>query len=290
MLETVSWPPDLERCDEGMSRLTLQLYGQTSPSICPLTEEWHLATEGDNVPLYEYVWSLALAEDVCDSLASSTQEHSLPFRHADDSAMIWLLFPQTCGWRVCELAATIKLLRPLPHDDKLLEKVSDYWKIAAPTIDSVATLLGSVPTPQTQAVATVVGVLAKLRLTALPPVEGYAWSVRRVSRLVGDEIREGVQWTLPKSMFTKLGGRVTGSLLVYLQPVARQRGTTVATQAPAMQMGAILVRGVVRGLQDPKTYIPNDDCDDQESAYLQLHIRPKPLSVVEPALGAAVPR
>jgi hypothetical protein len=63
---------------------------------------------------------------------------------------------------------------------------------------------------------------------------------------------QGVMWTLPKKMFSELGGRLTGSLALSFIPGHIQQGGTVASKAEDFppQPKAILAHAVVYGPRD----------------------------------------
>jgi hypothetical protein len=64
--------------------------------------------------------------------------------------------------------------------------------------------------------------ISQLESTSLPQSKGYDWSIAASNVKVGKEIRQRIVWDIPKGMFKKLDGLLTGGLAV----------TFIATDSP----------------------------------------------------------
>jgi hypothetical protein len=274
MIEVVSYPPDLGVWDPRGNPY-LELYGETKPLLCMDRLETG-AADSDQVQrvspfmaVYEYFWTLGVSED------KQARPDSHFFQGNDPGAELWLLFPRTGGWRICEVAAAIRYLRPLPHKHNLMEKVNEFWKNTTPILTDVAQIAKALPIPGTEPTATLLNMLAQLRITSLPPVEGFLWSVDKVTKCVGSEVMEGVHWMLPKTMFTELGGtRLTGSITVYFHPAHLQEDGVVLEHQSKFEQRPILARAVVHAEKGDQ-YVPAVEKDgNSEVHYLKLGIRP----------------
>ncbi len=188
---------------------------------------------------------------------------------------VTLYFPLSGGWRVYEVVSTIRYLRPLPHQEDLVGKVAHYWQTVGPVVDSVAGFLAHLAGPASAMSSTLLHSLAKLPITALPPVEGLSWTVHRVTNRMGNEVMDGVQWKLPKKMFEVLGSRLSGSVAVYFHPSWQQQAGKVWSSLPEKQRECaneskpIQAKVVVHVPENQK--IPVIECESD----IELFIQPK---------------
>lgn len=268
----VSYPPDLGTWDPSVDPY-FEFYGETTPHLCMGHLET-VSTSSDDarktepfMAVYEYFWTLGVSED------KRSQPGSHLFRHDDPGAEVWLLFPRTGGWRICEVVAAIRYLRPLPHTHNLMEKATDYWEKASPLLDKVSNIAKDLPVAGAPT-ATLISMLAKMRLTSLPPVDGFLWSVDKVTKCVGSEVLEGVQWKLPKTIFTDLGGtRLTGSITVYFHSAHLQQNGVVSTHEPEFEQKDILARAIVHAQKGDQCVPPGED-DESVERYIKRGIKP----------------
>ena len=248
----------------------LELYGETQPLLCDNLAETLSASSTNNdlqmeagVPIYEYFWTLGISDHLHDLFSQHTN-----LKHHHSAAEVSLYFPLSGGWRVYEVVATIRYLRPLPyHKENLIGKVADYWKIVAPVVDSAAAVLKDLPPPLSFS-STILHLLAKLQITALPPVDGLAWSVNKVTGCMGTEVMDGVRWTIPKEMFQVLGSRLTGSIAVYFHPSQRVQDDAVSINQAVFKSKTILAEAVV--------HTPKGDqrIPATENKYIELYVTP----------------
>jgi hypothetical protein len=262
----------------------LELYGEAHPFICANLTETLPAHSMNNdpemkavAPIYEYFWTIGISEYLCarfaQHLENVVQKKVDSFRHQDTGAEVTLFFPLTGGWRVEPVVASIKYVRPLPHHDNLVKKVAEYWDTVAPIVSKVAELTEHLDIPGVSTSASLIDTLAKVPITSLPPVEGLPWTLTKVTGYLDSEIRDGVQWTLPKKLFYVLGRRLTGSIAVYFHPAqSRQKQQeTVSNNQLIVQTRPILAQAVVHG--DGKR-LPSIEKDGKE--YIELDVTPRP--------------
>ena len=154
------------------------------------------------------------------------------------------------GWRVKELAATIKYMTPVAHEETFMEKAAQGWQTIQPLVDG-ASKLASIAQPVAGAAAAqsakVLGAMAQLKISSVPSIKGFEWSAGKVA--FGNKehggVAQGVMWTLPPSMFQELGGRLTGSLAITLIPDRRQGEGGASTEPPDPQAQDLLAHAVV---------------------------------------------
>jgi hypothetical protein len=265
VIEVASWYPlDLEEWNLNSTRPYLELYGETEPYLCTNLAETLPPGSPTNDPetpeattIYEYFWTIGISQCLYDQLFLLNNKDNEVLRLAETEfskagqavktivdkvlqqdelgAEVTLYFPLTGGWRVYEVVSTIGYLRPLPHQENLVDKVAHYWQTVGPVVDSVAGFLRHLPGLASAVSSTLLHSLAKLPITALPPVEGLSWTVHKVTNRVGNEVMDGVQWKLPKKLFEVLGSRVSGSVAVYFHPSWQQQASKVWSSLPVKQ-------------------------------------------------------
>ena len=280
MNEVVSYPLDLAQWDAGSQEqpFYLELYGETSPLIAldfaqilpagPIDYSPQPQTEGP-LPIYEYSWTIG------HSVGSHLGD--LGKKLQDPAASIFLFLPISRGWRVKELVATVKYLRPVTEQEKWLEKLSQYSKEVSPLISDVSELARLVPgaAPFSEA-ASIVSTIAKLQINNVPRVEGFEWSVSKVTDKSAYGLMQGIQWTIPKQMFEKLGNRLTGSVAVSFIPSLIQQKYQVWDKGQELpfQQGTLLARAEIYGpVKDQPMYmVPHQQ--DQPINFIELQIAP----------------
>ncbi len=286
MIEVDScYPSDWSTWNSSSLQPYLELYGEAHPFICTNLTETLPAHSMNNdpemnavAPIYEYFWTIGISEYLCarfaQHLENVVQKKVDSFRHQDTGAEVTLYFPLTGGWRVEPVVASIKYVRPLPHHDNLVKKVAEYWDTVAPIVSKVAELTEHLDIPGVSTSASLINTLAKVPITSLPPVEGLPWTLTKVTGYLDSEIRDGVQWSLPKKLFYVLGSRLTGSIAVYFHPAqSRQKQQeTVSNSQLIVPTRSILAQAVVH---DNGKRFPSIEKDGKE--YIELDVIPRPM-------------
>ncbi len=263
MIEVRSAPETLSSWDGDNPPFYLEVFGETSP-VLDLNFAEVIPPRGSSpetttsTPVYEYWWTMGHREPksehdklnnrrekelfkrvgnefkrVEQELIHRSEDEPIWSHLADDAAEIELYFPTDCGWRVKELVATVKYLSP-PHDQlSFSERANAEWEKLQPLLADAGTLasaLGPVPVVGAPAVAAspILVALSKLQVGSVPPsVAGYNWYVKKVTTGVEgtNGVMQGVTWSIPRTMFESLGGRLTGSLAVsFIQ--SKQQGAS----------------------------------------------------------------
>jgi len=152
----------------------------------------------------------------------------------DLAAEIYIYFPQTGGWRVSELGATVKYLTPLPEEETFVDKAAKDAELMQPVVSAVGQL-ANVAAPGAGSVvsgsAHIVGALAQMKLNSVPQTQGFPWSAAKTACVWKKETMTGVAWSLPKSMFEELGGRITGTLAVIFVPAREQNPDAASSES-----------------------------------------------------------
>jgi hypothetical protein len=261
-IESISHPADLSQW-QGESEddpFYLEVFGETSPvidttyaEVIPAGVPEGAAQSTQPTPVYEYWWTIGHPGHSPEH--SGFLEHikgpkDLWSRLPDPAARVYLFFPLGGGWRVKELAATVKYMSPVAHEHSFWEKAAQDWQTVQPLVDDaskLATAAGPIAGAAATGSANVLGALAQLKLSSVPPIKGFEWSAGKVT--FGNRehgVKQGVMWTLPASMFRELGGRLTGSLAVSFIPDRRQSpGVAVDAAPPQPQQLDMLAHAVV---------------------------------------------
>jgi hypothetical protein len=247
-----------------------ELYGETQPFLCTNFTETLQDHSLDNdprmkaqPPIYEYFWTIGISDHLLNQFSHNDTDK---LWHHSAGAKVSVYFPLKHGWRVEEVLASVKYVRPLPHQDDLVKKVTEYWNIVAPGVGKAAEFIEHLDIPGVSMGATLIDTLAKAPITSLPPVEGLEWQVRKTTNFVGGEIMEGVRWTLPRKLFSVLGNWLTGSLAVYFHPYYEQKQQKKVFDQP--QAGPILAQAEV---YNPGQQIP----PSKEEKSISLNITPR---------------
>jgi hypothetical protein len=237
MIQFVTWPSDIaEWSVEEDGRFYLELYGEIQPEVddryvevLSMAEEHQGLKEGARLaPLYEYCWNLGCLVDD-DNIEQETEAWG---DLADIAAEVYLYFPTAGGWRIEELVSTVKYLCPAREHTSLLQEAAHMFATAQPIIEDVSRLASASSAlapgigPAATGTAALLDTIAKLKLTSVPPAEGYDWSVQKVARyLSGEGLVSGVKWVLPKKLFREFGTRLTGSIALSVVPSRLQSPT-----------------------------------------------------------------
>jgi hypothetical protein len=290
-IESVSHPAPLSSWDgENKDQpYYLELFGEARPAVdTAYAEAVPAGTAAEtpatvaSAPVYEYWWTIGHPghrEHRGGILERTHASKDLWERLADTAARVYLYFPLGGGWRVKELVATVKYMSPVAHQQSFWEKAAQDWQIIQPLVQDASTLAsavgpaGAVAGGVADQSAKMLGGLAQMKLDSVPQVKGFEWSAAKVT--FGNKehggVMQGVAWTLPKSMFAELGGRLTGGLAVSFLPDLQQDPDAgeVATAAPPPQAQHLLAHAVVYGPDEEQHWAP-----DQRS-FIKLLVHPQ---------------
>jgi hypothetical protein len=284
MIEFVTWPSNLaERSAEEDRRFYLELYGEIQPEVderyvevLSMAEEHQGLKEGARLaPLYEYCWNLGCLDD--DDMEHATEGWG---DLADTAAEVYLYFPTAGGWRVEELVATVKYLCPAREHTSLLQEAAHMFATAQPIIEDVSKLASASSAlapgigPAATGTAALLDTIAKLKLTSVPPAEGYDWSVQKVARYLGGEgLVSGVRWVLPKKVFIEFGTRLTGSIALSIVPSKLQsltdNGEPQSLERLPVRAKAIIHEHAVMPGRGKSVSLP------PKRGFLELQVHPK---------------
>ncbi len=310
-IEAVSDPPDLAEWRATNQRFYLELFGETRPLVDTTFAELIPASSGSDAspvsgvsaPVYEYWWSIGhpglpreegrfpdWLHHRNDGEDAEGEEARKFWGSLDDpAARVYVFFPRNGGWRVKELAATVKYLSPVPQQKDFWAKTAQDWAVLQPLVQEASTLAGAVG-PQVgvpaKGAVTTLNALAQLKVNSVPQGAGLDWSVGKVTfghpspETTEDGSAEvdpsrtgvmhGVVWRLPAKMFTELGGRLTGSLAVTFIPCGLQTAAEPAPAQPAFEPRAILAHAVVYAKGDDPYWVP------AEQQFIRLRVSPQP--------------
>ena len=198
----------------------LELLGETSPFVDESFAEVVPAGQSavqrtSDAPVYEYWWNLGHPGQPKRKRVAFWRgtRGDVPWEKlADPAAHIYVYFPISSGWRVNEFAATLKYLSPVPEQHRGLQSASKDFQAIQPLVGDAASLAGLLP--GAGVASKWLGAMANLRLSSLPQDEELNWSVGKVTFGSQRGLMQGVMWTIPRSVFLRLGGRLSGSLAV----------------------------------------------------------------------------
>lgn len=302
MIEYVTWPPNLGDWTPGVDHcFYFEMFGETSPRLTPaytqipLPEETGGLKYGTNLaPLYEYYWSLGYIEvDEKCGLDSWCGELG------DTAANVYLYFPSAGGWRIEELVATIKYLCPAREHASHLQDAAQMFQTAQPIVEDASKLAGAVGSvllpgvgsiaagavPIAASTAALLDVVARLKVTSVPPAGDYEWCTQKVTQHVqGEGLLHGIKWTIPKKLFVEFGSRLTGSIAVniipsVLQPPSGESDCVEPKRLPIRAKAAMKMHpGHFHRSDCQSVWLPPD-------RYLELEIEPQALTVGELGMG-----
>jgi hypothetical protein len=306
MLQVSSFP-DMSPSAEPGPFYFLELYGETSPKADSGYAQVLAAKDGSSVsPIYEYFWTLGLydppqqheseEEPSQTSENSSTSRRRLHFHPAtsapssgwgkfapDSFAQVYVLFPRSHGWRVHEVAASVKYLAPVPVQKSFLQEMDKDLAALQPllgvagTAASAAGALGAGPAGS--ATGQLLDAVAKMKVGSVPQAPGFEWSVKKFTTWAAlepsgadsasktdternpapeteaGEIVDGIVWNLPPSMFETLGSRINGSVAVSLLPVSNQESPSSDLQPGIVRACATFPLELGRKNLPPDDYV-----------------------------------
>ena len=294
-VEAVSFPEDLKGWDPEQQPFYFELLGETTPVLDATQGELAAvsgtAGSGSGTRIFEYVWTIGhpgvsqhrpSTHRVGHGAAQAfeeTETRTPEFWHRlkDPAAEVHVYFPQAGNWRVSELGATVKYLSPLPEEESFLDKVAKDAQLMQPVATAVGQL-ANVAAPGVGSVvsgsARVVAALAQMKMNSVPQTAGFPWSVTKTVRRIrtkqtgrDEEPMAGVAWSLPKSMFEELGGRISGSVAVVFVPVRTQIAASTQKEPGQPEPRHVVAHAVVRTEREP-VWAPGRD------RYIELRLAP----------------
>lgn len=262
------WKPDVDP-------FYLEVFGETSPLVDEVFAEVVPAggtgpKQTSDAPVYEYWWTLGHP--------GAPEEHSHWFKQnagdkrpwqdlSDPAARIYLYFPLSSGWRANEVTATLKYLSPVPEQHVWLKTAAQDFQAIQPLIGDAASLSGLVPGGATA--SKWLGAVAKLQMSSLPQNGDLNWSVGKVTFGSQHGLMQGVMWTIPRAVFQRLGGRLTGSLAVSFIP-ARIQGDVGSADYGCAEL---IAHAVVYGASGNEWWVPSGE--EPGRKFLQLKVSPQ---------------
>ncbi len=268
MIEAVSYPSDLATWNSDSSNFYLELYGETAPlvdlsfaEIVPSginpdnTKQDVAAQTTASAPIYQYWWTIG----------QSGHKDALDLRAhiKSTAARVYLYFPLAAGWRIKELVATVKYLTPIKDNAAWLNNVFRVWDAGAPVAGGAADITKFIP--GLSVASPYFSALAKIRLNEVPSVDEFAWSVGKVTTKWHGSALQGVMWTLPKKMFTHIGGRITGSLAVSFISSQHQQPDKIRAATDEPEFLPQPVRAHARIYLDNRGILPPDQGAPQQT-------------------------
>lgn len=263
-IESISHPLPLSEWDANNPKepFYLELFGETRPFLDTAVAEVvsvggsDASATGDPAPVYEYSWTIGHAGHVDHQggFLHRTQRSKDLWDNLDDpAARVYLYLPLGGGWRIRELAASVKYMTPVAHEDSFMEKAAHDWQTIEPVVHgarelaSLAGAFGIAAGGTAGRSAKLLDGIAQVKLESVPQIEGFEWSACKVTFASKQHgaVMQGVRWTLTRSMFAELGGRLTGSLVVSLIPDCTQTPGRVATQYSQPEQRPLLGHAVV---------------------------------------------
>ena len=277
MIEVASWPDDLAKWDANDNPFYLEFFGETEPQLDEAYAEVVPAGGTDpkdiaDAPVYEYWWTLGHPG------TAEHHQHWLPRNNGkaiwedldDPAARVYLYFPICGGWRIKEIVATLKYLSPMPEERDWRERAAKALHLAQPLMSDAGQVAGLVPGGATA--SKWLETLSKLQVTSIPPAGDLSWSAGKVTFGSPRGVMQGVMWTLPRTVFHRLGGRLTGSLALSFIPARRHHPPAEGTSPIPLKA---LAHAVVYGSDGTKHWIPDDPPDGRAFVALQLSPRPR---------------
>ena len=129
--------------------------------------------------------------------------------------------------------------------------------------------------------ATLLDVIAKLKVTSVPPMDGYEWSVQKVGQHVqGEGLLHGIKWTIPKKLFIEFGSRLTGSIALNIIPSIPQPSSEQCYRPRRLPIRA---RAVMK--LHPKRLGEDEPVPLPTDGFLELEIEPRASGIGESRLG-----
>jgi hypothetical protein len=235
--------------------IQLQLFGEAQPTLH--TRYAEVATNldaNDDSPIYEYLWTVSHVDCYGTDGASSLDKElsSAPVR-------VQLDFGHIVGWRISEPIGTVKYMSPAPRDQ-------GGWLARSQKELEMASKASSL-IPGGATASKWMEAVSQLESTSLPQSKGYDWSIAASNVKIGEEIRQRIVWDIPKGMFKKLDGLLTGGLAVTFiatdSPHADAEGSKTANPTGEIHLSATVGVGATsripfRKKPSPRRVPPSD--------------------------------
>jgi hypothetical protein len=276
MIKYVTWPGNINQWNHEEDHLFyLEVFGEARPKVSPEYTQLPLPGEGADLnqsknctPLYEYYWSLGYV-DLDGKCGPSSWGGEL----ADTAAEVYLYFPTAGGWQIEELLATIKYLCPAREHVSLLQDAAHMFAAAQPIVED-ASKLAAIGLPGVGSIAastaTLLDVIARLKVTSVPPMSGYEWSVQKVAQHAqGEGLLHGIKWTISKKLFMEFGSRLTGSIAVNIIPSMPQARSGESDHMERLPLRARAVMNL-----HPQRFQADEPVSLPENGFLELQIEP----------------
>ena len=291
MIETVTYPHFLtEKLDENLweqegngNRFYFEFFGETKPAIDMNFAELLPRSSAGSAPqnpsllsAYQYWWTLGRCEHEDEAEEKDSWFERLFSHHKDDefAVSVYMYYPLDGGWRLKEVAPSIKYLQPLHEQFMSWQNVGEMLGAGAPMVSAAegaaafTRMVGPFFNPlagvASLALPAFMSMVAKLHANEVPPTDGYKWTVKKITGYHAEfGLLSGVVWNIPKKMFRNLGGRLTGSLVTCFIPYHLQQ------KEPAHHMfdrKPILAKAVLH-CKDCPCSLPGED-------YLRLEVAP----------------
>lgn len=283
MIEVASSPANLVDWDPEQQPFYLELYGETEPlvdeayaEVVPAGSEGLKSTV--DAPVYEYWWTLGHpGQPEAHGHWFESREGKKPWQETSDPAVrVYVYFPVLAGWRANEVVATLKYLSPVSEQHDWLRSAVQDFQAVQPLLSGASSVAGLIPGGGTA--SKWLSTIAGLQMSSLPQTGDLKWSVSKVTFGSKRGLMQGVMWTIPRTVFQRLGGRLTGSVAVSFISAHRQTGTAEPHEG---QNGAhtycpaeILAHAVVYGTDEQKWWTPPGD-DNSGRHFVELKISPK---------------
>jgi len=259
VISVASSPANLGQWDQDKHPYYLEVFGEAEP-VLDMTHAEVMPAGGSSaaspspVPVYEYWWTIGHggSRPQHRHLLGGRKNLDLWHRLEDIAARVYLYFPISGGWRVQELAASAKYLRPVARQSDWSDKAAADWQRIEPILagaGQAASALGVVPGVGTIAAgaAPILSAASKLQLGSVPQgVKGFNWYVEKVTAPPSADhgVMQGVVWAIPREMFELLGGRLTGSLpLTFIPTRAAGQPSWTAQTLPMLAHAAVYADG-----------------------------------------------
>jgi hypothetical protein len=277
LIEVVSEPRDLATWNGEDPPFYLEIFGETEPLIDSNYAEvlQPAATTAESAaasPIYEYWWTIGHPGRRPEHHHWWQAKSSTIWENLDaEAAHVYLYFPISAGWRTKELVATVKYLSPIKDQETFSGKAGADWQKLSPYLADAASLsrlLSPIPMVGSgaDAVSPVLAALSKLQIGTVPSsAAGFEWYVDKVTTAghAGRGVMQGVMWSVPKTMFEALGGRLTGSPAVsFIQ--SHLQGDPDTSAKPACVYGHAVVNA-----KGEKHWVPK-----APNKFVELQIEP----------------
>jgi hypothetical protein len=274
-IESKTFPEDLSKWQgDDEHPFYLELFGETMPlldtsyaEVVPAGPVDGAPQAGHPAPIYEYWWTIGHPGSpyhrggLLDIIRERVNPPEGFWNNLEEpvAARVYVYFPLGGGWRIKELAASVKYLNPVAHQKNFWKKAADDWQVLQPLVNEASSLAALVPGPGTVAAGSVkmLNALTNMKINSVPQSDEFPWSAGKVTFASELGVMQGVVWTLPKSMFTELGGRLTGSLAVSFIPARQQDEKGADSENPVPQPQQILSHAVVYGGENQHRWAPD---------------------------------